>query len=85
MRISGILAVVVLICVGQPALAHADAAMSAAQTLADASTVFDGMLLYLRIKVALVLLIVAAIAGLAHLAHRSQHSRLEGELAGRIG
>jgi hypothetical protein len=42
------------------------------------------MLLYLRIKVALVLLIVAAIAGLAHLAHRSQHSRLEGELAGRI-
>ena len=81
MRIFGILAIVASICVGHPAFAHADAAMPAAQALADASSVFDGMLHYLRIKVALVLLIVAAIAGLAHLARPPQHSRPEGELA----
>lgn len=79
MRILAILAIVALSWFGQPAFAHADATMPAAQALAEASEVFDWMLFYLHIKLVLVLLIVAAIAGLAHLAQRRQHSP-DGEL-----
>jgi hypothetical protein len=81
MRILGILAVFAAICVGHPAFAYGDAAIPAAQAVADAAQVFDWMLLYLRIKVVLATLIVAAIAGLAHLAQRSQHSRSASGLA----
>jgi hypothetical protein len=82
MRILGILAIVVLSWVGQPAFAHAaaDFVASAGQGAADAAADFDWILFNLRLKLAFVFCIMAAIAGLAHLANRSHDTR-QSELA----
>jgi purine nucleoside permease len=77
MRVLGILAIVALSWLGQPALAHAaaDFAASANQAAADAAASMDWMLFNLRLKLVLVFFLTAAIAGLAHLASRSQTNR----------
>jgi hypothetical protein len=77
MRILGILAIVALSWIGQPAFAHAaaDFATGAAQGAADAAAAFDWLLFNLRLKLVLLFVITAAIAGLAHLASRPEDDR----------
>lgn len=77
MRILGILAMVALSWLAQPALAHAaaDFVLASSQSVAGAAAAFDWGLLNARLKLALLFFITAAIAGLAHRASRGERLR----------